>query len=218
MRAPRAALSLLALTLLAAGPPAQAGQDAPAPPPRPAPPAAQAPGEKPEAGKDKPKDKKDRSIPEAPPRAEGEGPFPRLVLRGVTLIDGTGAPPVGPVDIVIEGNRIAQVAVVGSPGIAIDPEDRPKAKPGDREMDLSGMYVLPGFIDMHGHIGGKEQGTPAEYVFKLWMGHGITTIRDPGSGNGIGWVLKAKAKSAANEITAPRIEAYVFFGQGHEDR
>ena len=42
------------------------------------------------------------------------------------------------------------------------------------------MYVLPGFIDMHGHIGGIEQGTPAEYVFKLWMGHGVTTVRDPG--------------------------------------
>jgi hypothetical protein len=41
------------------------------------------------------------------------------------------------------------------------------------------MYAMPGLIDMHGHIGGVEQGTPAEYVFKLWMAHGITTIRDP---------------------------------------
>ena len=78
------------------------------------------------------------------------------------------------------------------------------------------MYVLPGLVDMHGHIGGKEQGTPAEYVFKLWMGHGITTVRDPGSGNGLDWVLDEKAKSAKNEITAPRIEAYVFFGQGRD--
>ena len=42
----------------------------------------------------------------APPRADGEGPWKRLILRGATLIDGTGAPPVGPVDIVVEGNRI----------------------------------------------------------------------------------------------------------------
>jgi len=211
MRALRIALPFAAAAaLLATGAPARA-QTQDAGKARPGEVAAR------ETAKEPPKDKKDRSIPEAPPRAEGEGPFPRLILRGVTLIDGTGAPPVGPVDIVIEKNRIAQVAVVGSPGRPVDPEDRPEAKPGDHEMDLSGMYVLPGFVDMHGHIGGKEQGTPAEYVFKLWMGHGITTIRDPGSGNGIDWVLKAKAKSAANEITAPRIEAYVFFGQGRDD-
>ena len=40
---------------------------------------------------------------------EGEGPFERLIIRGATLIDGTGAPPIGPVDIVIENNRIAKV-------------------------------------------------------------------------------------------------------------
>ncbi|HEX3127905.1 MAG TPA: amidohydrolase family protein [Thermoanaerobaculia bacterium] len=158
----------------------------------------------------------DEEVPSAPPRAEGEGPFQRLILRGLTVIDGTGAPPFGPTDIVIEKNRIVEVVPVGSPGMPIDPENRPKANPGDREMDLTGMYALPGFIDMHGHIGGKEQGTTAEYVFKLWMGHGITTIRDPGSGNGLDWTLAHKAKSAKNEITAPRIEAYVFFGQGRD--
>jgi hypothetical protein len=163
------------------------------------------------------KESKDESILPAPPRAEGEGPFKRLILRGVTLIDGTGAPAIGPVDIVIEKNRILEVDEVGSPGVTPDPEKRPKAEAGDREMDLHGMYVLPGFIDMHGHIGGKEQGTPAEYVFKLWMGHGITTVRDPGSGNGIDWTLDQKAKSARNEITAPRIKSYIFFGQGRDD-
>jgi Amidohydrolase family len=156
------------------------------------------------------------SIPAAPPRAEGDGPYDTLILRGVTVIDGTGAPPLGPVDLVIHKNRIAEIVSVGSPGFPIDPKLRPKAEAGAKEMDLAGMYVLPGLIDMHAHIGGKEQGTPAEYVFKLWMGHGITTIRDPGSGNGLAWVLDEKAKSARNEITAPRIEAYVFFGQGRD--
>ena len=164
------------------------------------------------------KDKKEREeVPKAPPRAEGEGPFARLVLRGATLIDGTGAPPVGPVDIVIEKNRIVEVKGVGNPGVPIDPEDRPAAKEGDHEIDLTGLYVLPGFVDMHGHIGGREQGTPAEYVFKLWMGHGITTVRDPGSGNGVDWTLEAKAKSARNEITAPRIESYVTFGSERDE-
>jgi hypothetical protein len=153
-------------------------------------------------------------IPDAPPRAEGEGPFERLILRGAIVIDGTGAPPIGPVDIVVEGNRIAEIRSVGYPCVPIDPERRPTTGPGGRELDVEGMYVLPGLVDLHGHIGGASQGTRAEYVFKLWMGHGITTIRDPGSGNGLEWNLQHKEKSARNEITAPRIEAYVRFGQG----
>ncbi len=153
----------------------------------------------------------------APPRAEGDGPYDRLILRGGTLINGTGSPPIGPVDIVVENNRIVAIRSVGNPGVAIDPGDRPKASEAGREIDVSGMYVLPGFVDMHGHIGGKHQGTPAEYVFKLWMGHGITTIRDPYCGDGLDFCLEHKAKSRANEITAPRIEAYLAFGSDRDD-
>lgn len=150
----------------------------------------------------------------APARDEGEGPFDRLIFRGVILLDGTGAPPVGPVDIVVEKNRIAQIQVVGYPGLPINEERRPKAGPNDKVYEVEGHYLLPGFVDMHSHIGGTGQGTPAEYVFKLWMAHGITTIRDPSTGNGLDWVLDQKKKSAANEITAPRILAYTAFGQG----
>ena len=35
----------------------------------------------------------------APDRHEGTGPFAKLIIRGATLIDGTGGPPRGPVDI-----------------------------------------------------------------------------------------------------------------------
>ncbi|HLJ73036.1 MAG TPA: amidohydrolase, partial [Thermoanaerobaculia bacterium] len=56
-----------------------------------------------------------QTVPFAPDRRpdEGEGPYQRLIIRGATLVDGTGAPPVGPVDIVIEGNRIREVRSVG---------------------------------------------------------------------------------------------------------
>ena len=67
---------------------------------------------------------------------------------------------------------------------------------------------------MHVHIGGTEQGTPAEYVYKLWMAHGITTVRDVMAGNGLDWVLSEKKRSAENKIVAPRIYAYTGFGQG----
>lgn len=153
-------------------------------------------------------------ITKAPERKEGMGPYTQLIIRGVTLINGTGAPPMGPVDIVIEQNRIVQIRTLGNPDSKIDPARRPQLKAGGKEINCEGMYAMPGLIDMHGHIGGTEQGTPAEYVFKLWMAHGITTIRDPSTGNGLDWVLDQKKKSAANLITAPRIHAYTAFGMG----
>ncbi|MHA7131221.1 amidohydrolase family protein [Algoriphagus namhaensis] len=153
----------------------------------------------------------------APDRQEGEGPFERLVIRGVTLIDGTGAPPIGPVDIIVKQNKITEIVAVGYPGLPIREEDRPKVESTDKVLDLEGHYLLPGFVDMHGHIGGRGQGTSAEYVYKLWMAHGITTIRDPSTSNGLDWVLTEKRRSERNEITAPRILAYTAFGQGAEN-
>ncbi|MFY7840443.1 MAG: amidohydrolase family protein [Lacibacter sp.] len=153
-------------------------------------------------------------VAKAPVKNEGDGPYTQLILRGVIMINGTGAPPVGPVDIVIEKNRIVQIANVGYPGVAVKESSRPKLKEGGKELQLDGHYVMPGFIDMHGHIGGTGQGANAEYVFKLWMAHGITTIRDPSCGNGLDWVLEEKRLSAENKITAPRIFAYTAFGQG----
>src|SRR5688572_15303119 len=81
---------------------------------------------------------------------EGAGPFDTLVIRGATLIDGTGAEPEGPVDIVVERNRISRirpvaVADLGAPRPPFD---------ADHEVDATGMYVLPGFIDAHVHAGG----------------------------------------------------------------
>ena len=151
--------------------------------------------------------------PFAPDRraGEGDGPYKKLIIRGATVIDGTGAPPVGPVDIVIEGNRIAEIRNVGYPKVPIDPAHRPQG--GDREIDGSKMYVLPGFVDMHGHIGGLAQGTTAEYVFKLWMAHGVTTVREAGSGNGAAWTLHERDRSARNEIVAPRLFPYAFTGR-----
>ena len=154
-----------------------------------------------------------QEVDRAPDRTEGEGPYQRLVLRGGILIDGSGAPPIGPVDIVVEGNRIAQIRTVGYPGVPIRPEDRPEG--GDRELDVTGMYILPGFVDMHGHqhTAQSGQGGPVEYVHKLWMAHGITTTRDVGSA-GVDWLMEHKRRSAANEITAPRMVAFPIFGQG----
>jgi len=150
----------------------------------------------------------------APDRNEGGGPYAQLIIRGVTLINGTGAPAIGPIDIVIENNRIVKIVVVANEGNPINVARRPVLAKNGKEIDASGMFALPGLIDMHTHIGGVEQGTPAEYVYKLWMAHGITTVRDVSAGNGLSWVLSEKKRSAENKIVAPRILAYTGFGQG----
>jgi imidazolonepropionase-like amidohydrolase len=111
---------------------------------------------------------------------EGDGPHDRLILRGATYIDGAGSPPLGPVDIVIENDRIAEIRSVGFPMSPIDEDRRPDG--ATREIDVSGMYILPGLVDMHAHTGGAGKAPQSEYTYKLWMGNGITTSRGVGHG------------------------------------
>jgi len=60
-----------------------------------------------------------------------------LLLRGGTVIDGTGTPG-RRADVAVEGERIAAVA----PSLA---------GAADRVLDVAGRVVAPGFIDMHSH-------------------------------------------------------------------
>jgi hypothetical protein len=78
----------------------------------------------------------------APPRAEGEGPFDRLIIRNATVIDGTGAPPRGPLDVVVERNRITALFAVSAAAGDMRSSDRPQG--ATKEIDATGMYVLPG--------------------------------------------------------------------------
>ncbi|HUF27389.1 MAG TPA: amidohydrolase family protein [Gemmatimonadaceae bacterium] len=142
-----------------------------------------------------------RGVLPAPDRRAGEGigPFPTLAIRGAMLIDGTGAPPRGPVTILIRGNRIAQIG--GSTAEA------------DTVIDATGMYVMPGFVDLHAHTGGVPKAPEAEYVYKLWLAHGVTTTRDAGAGAS-DFILSERERSARNSIAAPRIFAYARPGSG----
>lgn len=144
---------------------------------------------------------------------EGQGPFERLIIRGATLIDGSGAPARGPVDIVVEGNRIASIHNVGVPNVPIDEAGRP----GDAsfELDATGSYIMPGFVNNHVHVGDVPKAPDAEYAYKLWMAHGITTIRGVSAGP-LNWTLNERERSAKNAIVAPRIFAYHVPGDGED--
>jgi imidazolonepropionase-like amidohydrolase len=132
---------------------------------------------------------------------EGRGPFKTLVIRGAILIDGSGAPPVGPVDIIVEGNRIQAVRTGRAPQNA------------DLEIDATGMYVMPGFVSLHEHAGGAPKNPEAEYPYKLWLAHGITTVRGvPLTEHALS--VSERERSNRNEIVAPRIVNYQRPGAG----
>ena len=82
-----------------------------------------------------------------------------LVIRGGTIVDGTGrARFVG--DIAVDGGVLVQVggAVTGN---------------GRREIDATGLIVTPGFVDIHTHFDGQ---ITWDEVLEPSASHGVTTI------------------------------------------
>src|SRR5687767_549247 len=148
----------------------------------------------------------------APDRRSGEGagPFPTLTIRNVTVIDGTGAPPFGPANVIVENNRIARIVNAGTPGV---PSREPAPAPGPNVIDGTGMFLMPGFVNLHAHLGDNRKATEAEYVYKLWMAHGVTALRGVEL-TAQPMALKEKERSAANQIVAPRIFNYQRPGAG----
>lgn len=146
-------------------------------------------------------------------RTMGDGPYETLVIRGATIITGNGGPPYGPADIVVKQGRIAEIRSAGTPGLKMR-ENRPPLGAA-REIDASGMYVLPGFVDMHGHQGDAQKMPDPSYAYRLWLAHGVTTIRgNPLYNSNVALALEDKRRSATNEIAAPRIFAYQTLGSG----
>ncbi len=140
-----------------------------------------------------------------------DGPYERLVIRNAILIDGSGAPPQGPMDIAIENDRITQIRNIGAPGIP--PKDNRRLAPGTKEIDASGKYILPGFINLHGHIhdSASGQGVPYDYVLKLWLAHGITSVRELGNGSGASWTSELAADIAQGRKPGPRVYSFPVF-------
>ena len=80
-----------------------------------------------------------------------------MIIRGGTLVDGTGAPP-RKGDIAINGDKIVAVGDVS--GTAA------------RELDATGMMVTPGWVDIHTHYDGQATWDPL-MAPSSW--HGVTT-------------------------------------------
>ncbi len=127
--------------------------------------------------------------------------YDRLVIRNVVIIDGNGTPPSGPVDIIIEGNKISSVQRASRDEKAYESEQH--------VLDGTGMYLLPGLINIHGHLHDSRGSLPIpfEYFYKLCLACGITSVRDVGSN--YDKTLEERRKSLQGLIAAPRIFLYM---------
>lgn len=83
----------------------------------------------------------------------------RIVLRGGTVVDGTGAPAFRG-DVAVADGRIT----------AIGPGAR---SPGGREVDAAGLVVSPGFVDLHTHC---DYTLPRHPRARSYVRQGVTTM------------------------------------------
>ncbi|MEJ2206080.1 MAG: D-aminoacylase [Gemmatimonadota bacterium] len=84
-----------------------------------------------------------------------------LLLRGGRVLDGSGNPWVR-ADVAIRGDRISAVGALGD-------------APGARVIDVSGLYVTPGFIDVHSHAG-PGLASPGLSGARPLIAQGISTV------------------------------------------
>jgi imidazolonepropionase-like amidohydrolase len=111
---------------------------------------------------------------------------PRVVLEHVRVIDGSGSRPSADRNIVIDGGKIVAIA----PGADVPAAD------GTTVLHLRGDSVMPGIVNMHGHVAffrrpniqedGKydRPAIPTQMVFsapRLYLANGTTTVRTAGS-------------------------------------
>ncbi len=131
-----------------------------------------------------------------------------IVLRGVTLIDGTGAAPRPNATVVVEAGRIRRV---GGPEV--------RTPSGATEIDASGKFLIPGLIDMHAHVtlgpvsvevvdgvpSMRVEYDPAVAPLSLaaLLEHGVTTIRDPGGDTAR--TIAVRDAVARGELPGPRM-------------
>ncbi|WP_129794552.1 amidohydrolase family protein [Sphingosinicella sp. CPCC 101087] len=129
----------------------------------------------------------------------------RIAIVGVTVIDGTGAPPRPGMTVEIEDGRIRAVA-----RRAVPPTNA-------RVIDGRGKYLLPGFIDsnVHGTVYGNpaRRDTSAKYserneelALEFAQRHlkvGVTTIRD--SYGVLPPLLRVRDRIARGEAIGPRL-------------
>ena len=100
------------------------------------------------------------------PGAESE----TTVYEGVSILDGTGAPLMPDMSIVVRDGRIAVLAPTNERSL----EDWSEA-----EIEVArGLYVIPGLIESHTHLATRADREAAEFELNRFIYGGVTTVRD----------------------------------------
>jgi Amidohydrolase family len=94
-----------------------------------------------------------------------------IAITHATVIDMTGAKPLADQTVIIQKDRIANIA--SSNAVAI-----PR---GAQILDARGKFLIPGLVDMHIHItaAGEPDGS-RKFIIPLLLANGITSVRDMG--------------------------------------
>ncbi len=123
-----------------------------------------------------------------------------LEIRGAHVLIGDGSPASGPRSVFVRDGKIV-AGRIASPAAVIDGR---------------GCYLLPGLVSTHAHLHKQAAGIPMriEYILKLWLCAGITSIRDLGSAFGLS--LRLRARTARGELAGPRIFLFRGFGAAHD--
>ena len=139
-----------------------------------------------------------------PARAQqGRPPFD-LLIRGGTLLDGTGAP-ARRADIAVQDGRIAAVGALGEAAVR-------------RVIDAEGLVVAPGFIDLHSHADWAF-GDPDRNLAPNNLTQGITTVVVGQDGRSA-WPVGGSIEETAARWTAQGLaeNALLLVGHGHVRR
>jgi imidazolonepropionase-like amidohydrolase len=124
-----------------------------------------------------------------------------IILKGVTLIDGTGALPKANTTIVINGSKIASVYNNSNT------VNNYSLTSSANVINLTGKYIIPGLFDMHAHVAGVRKNsynqTIAQDTFNTLLAYGVTTIRNPGGPTEQSVALKENVSEG--KITGPQI-------------
>jgi N-acyl-D-amino-acid deacylase len=115
----------------------------------------------------------------------------RLLIRGGSLIDGTGAP-ARQADIRVVGERIVEIGQLTH-------------QPGEKLVDARGMVVAPGFIDIHNH---SERGFASDQGARSQILQGITTLA-VGPDGGSPWPIVDYLRWCREQRLAPNVLAFV---------
>lgn len=124
-----------------------------------------------------------------------DSPDGTIALVGARIITVTDAGVIENGTIIIKGNRI----------VKIGPSEDVKAPLFSRKFNLTGKTIIPGFVDVHAHMGSNWDGIQSGQYWKYLanLAFGVTTTHDPSNDTEL--VFSNSERQKAGQLLAPRI-------------